>query len=267
MAQEPPKNARSVTGVAELMAKLRDPEEGCPWDLEQTHVSIAPYCLEEAYEVVDAIERGDDEELKSELGDLLLQVVFHARMAEERGAFTLADVCEGLVSKMVRRHPHVFGEAASGGSAGVRESWEGIKAQERAARGAGTGALADVPTTLPALPRAQKLGKRAGRVGFDWPGASGVLAKVREETGEVEAAMATGDAEAMAAEAGDLLFATAQLCRHLKVDAETVLRAANEKFERRFAAVEARATAAGREVSAHSLDELEAYWSATKATE
>ena len=242
----------TAAGVLELMAVLR---AECPWDRSQTHASIAPYAIEEAYEVVDAIERGDDAALCSELGDLLLQVVFHARMAEERGVFGFADVCAGLVAKMVRRHPHVF----AGGEAG---GWEAIKAEERAEAGE-DGLLAGVPVGLPALTRAEKLGKRASRAGFDWTERRDVLAKVREEADEVEAAL-DGPPEALAAEVGDLLFACAMLTRKLGLQGESVLRAANAKFERRFGFLEGRAAADGRAMSEHSLEELEAYWDEAK---
>ena len=263
MARRPPGDRRSADGVAELMRTLRDPEGGCPWDAAQTHASIAPYAIEEAYEVVDAIERGDDAELKSELGDLLLQVVFHARMAEERGAFDLGDVCEALVAKMVRRHPHVFEEADGRGAEGQRAAWEEVKAAERAEAGQ-TGALAGVPVGLPALTRAEKLGKRASRAGFDWTERRDVLAKVREEVGEVEEAL-DGDPDHLASEVGDLLFACAMLTRKLGLQGESVLRAANAKFERRFAHLEARAAEDGRGVDEHAPEELEAYWAQAKA--
>ena len=252
MSAPPPREPRSARGVLELMAVLR---AACPWDRVQTHGSIAPYAIEEAYEVVDAIERGDDAALCSELGDLLLQVVFHARMAEERGAFGFADVCAGLVAKMVRRHPHVF----AGGEAG---GWEAIKAEERAEAGE-DGLLAGVPLGLPALTRAEKLGKRASRAGFDWTERRDVLAKVREEADEVEAAL-DGPPEELASEVGDLLFACAMLTRKLGLEAETVLRAANAKFTRRFGFLEGRAAAAGRAMADHSLEELEAYWDEAK---
>ena len=255
MAHEPPHAPRSVAGVIELMRILRAPD-GCPWDRQQTHASIAPYCIEEAYEVVDAIERADDEELESELGDLLLQVVFHAQMAEDRGAFALEDVCETLVAKMVRRHPHVFGEAD-----GV--DWEGMKAEERAARGADASRLSGVPVGLPALTRAEKLGKRASRAGFDWTEQRDVIAKIREELDEVEAALG-GPEDALAAEVGDVLFACAMLTRKLGLQGESTLRAANEKFARRFAFLEERAEESGRPFEDHSLEELEAYWTEAK---
>ena len=259
MALEPPKTPRSVAGVTELMEKLRGPD-GCPWDREQTHASIAPYCIEEAYEVVDAIDRGDDEDLRDELGDLLLQVVFHAQMAEARGAFTLDDVCEALVTKMVRRHPHVFGEAE-----GV--DWEAAKAAERAEKGRKTGeaesALSGVPVGLPALTRAEKIGKRAGRAGFDWAERRDVIAKIREELDEVEAAL-DGPEDELAAEVGDVLFACAMLTRKLGLQGETLLRAANEKFARRFEYLEERAAESGRAFADHSLVELEAFWTQAK---
>lgn len=257
MAQTPPERPASAEGVLELMRKLRDPGEGCPWDAEQTHRSIASYAIEEAYEVVDAIERGDDRDLKSELGDLLLQVVFHAQMAEERGAFGFADVCEALVTKMVRRHPHVF----AGEGEGPR-GWEAIKAAERAESGQ-TGTLDGVPKGLPALTRAEKLGKRASRAGFDWTERRDVLAKVREEVDEVEEAL-DGDPDHLASEVGDLLFACAMLTRKLGLEGEETLRAANAKFERRFAYLEARASEDGRAMDEHTLEELEAYWTAAK---
>ena len=253
MALEPPESPRSVAGVVDLMRKLRGPG-GCPWDRQQTHASIAPYCLEEAYEVVDAIDRGDDADLRDELGDLLLQVVFHAQMAEDRGAFTLEDVCEALVTKMVRRHPHVFADADA-------VDWEGIKAAERAERGgnADEGALAGVPVGLPGLTRAEKLGRRAGRAGFDWAERRDVIAKVREELDEVEAAL-DGPEDELAAEVGDVLFACAMLTRKLGLQGETLLRAANEKFARRFAFLERRAAESGRPFGEHGLEELEGYW-------
>lgn len=262
MVQKPPAQPASAAGVIDLMEKLRDPQAGCPWDVEQTHRSIAPYAIEEAYEVVDAIERGTDDELKNELGDLLLQVVFHARMAEERGAFGFGDVCEALVTKMVRRHPHVFGAADGRDATGQRTSWEQIKAEERA-EGGQVGMLAGVPTGLPALTRAEKLGKRASRAGFDWTERRDVLAKVREELDEIEEAL-DGDPDHLASEVGDMLFASAMLTRKLGLDGEETLRAANAKFERRFAYLEARAAEDGRPMDGHSLEELEAYWDAAK---
>lgn len=253
-----------MDAVLEMMRRLRDPEGGCPWDLEQTSASIAPYCIEEAYEVVDAIENGTDADLAGELGDLLLQVVFHAQMAEDRGAFTFADVCEALVTKMVRRHPHVFADGEERDAEGQTRAWEVIKAQERAEKGEDESALSGVPVGLPAFTRAEKLGKRASRAGFDWTERRDVLAKVREETDEIEEAL-DGDPDHLASEVGDLLFACAMLTRKLGLQGETVLRAANAKFERRFSHLEASAEAAGRPMDDHSLEELEAYWTDAKA--
>ena len=247
--------------LATIMAQLRDPETGCPWDVAQDFATIAPYTIEEAYEVADAIARADMTDLRDELGDLQLQIVFHARMAEEAGHFALADVIDGISAKMVRRHPHVFGDAAELEArptrASERSGWEAIKAQERAGRDQ-TGALAGVALGLPALLRAEKLQKRAARTGFDWPDAEGPRAKVSEEIAEVETAF---DDAARAEEVGDLLFAVVNWARHLGIDPEAALRAANAKFERRFTAMEA---TAGEGFSALSLEEKEAYWNAAK---
>ncbi len=243
-----------INPLADLMARLRDPECGCPWDIEQNFASIAPYTVEEAYEVADAIERHDLAALKDELGDLLLQVVFHSRMAEELGAFDLGDVITGITSKMTRRHPHVFGDGAAEGG------WEAIKAGERDAAGA-TSALEGVATALPALLRAQKLQKRAARTGFEWPDIEGVKAKIAEEMIELAEAP---DPASVEEEAGDLLFAVVNLVRYLGVDAETALRRANVKFERRFRAMEA---ASGDAFAALDLAAKEALWQAVKATE
>jgi ATP diphosphatase len=242
------------------MAGLRDPETGCPWDVEQDFATIAPYTIEEAHEVADAIARGNMADLKGELGDLQLQVVFHARMAEEAGHFTLADVIAGIADKMVRRHPHVFGDVECSDGTAAQIGWEQIKAQERAGRQE-TGALAGVALGLPALMRAEKLQKRAGRVGFDWPNADGPRAKVTEEIAEIEAAE---DDTARAEEFGDLLFAVVNWARHMKIDPEAALRAANSKFERRFAAMEAEAGEAFPDLS---LEEKEALWQSAKTKE
>jgi len=253
-----------------IMARLRDPKRGCPWDREQTFATIAPYTIEEAYEVADAIARGDMADLKDELGDLLFQVVFHARMAEDDGHFAFADVAAVISDKMVRRHPHVFGEVEIRDAAQQTEAWEAHKAEEREAkrRDAGGGALAGVPLALPALLRAEKLGKRAARVGFDWPEAGAVLEKVREEVGEISAAMKDGEsAERIGAEIGDLLFAAAQLARHFKLDPETALREANARFERRFGYVEKKLAERGRAPADADLDELEALWGEAKREE
>ncbi|WP_299649146.1 nucleoside triphosphate pyrophosphohydrolase [Sphingomonas bacterium] len=236
------------------MARLRDPVHGCEWDRAQTWASIAPYTIEEAYEVADAIARDDAAEIKDELGDLLLQVVFHSRIAEEARAFTLADVADAISDKMERRHPHIFGPEASRGNA---LDWERSKADERRAKGA-AGALDGVALGLPALTRAEKLQRRAARVGFDWPDATGPRAKIEEELAEV--ATASSPAE-QAEEIGDLLFSVVNWARHLGVDAEAALRSATGKFERRFRAMEARA---GADFHALSLADKEALWQAVK---
>jgi ATP diphosphatase len=246
-----------------IMARLRDPARGCPWDLKQSFATIAPYTLEEAYEVADAIERGDLDGLREELGDLLFQVVFHARLAEEQGAFDFAAVARGIADKLTRRHPHVFGEERLADAAQQAARWEELKAAERAAKGAGGGVLAGVPRALPALPRAAKLGARAARIGFDWPDPEGPRAKIDEELAELDAARAAGDEAALAHELGDLLLAITSLARHLGVDPEGALRAANGRFEARFAHVERRAAASG----ARDVETLESYWQEAKAGE
>ena len=233
------------------MARLRDPEHGCEWDKVQTFETIAPYTIEEAYEVADAIERGDMADLKDELGDLQLQVVYHARIAEERGAFTLADVMASICAKMVRRHPHIFGDAAAS------PGWEALKAAERGER-EDRSALAHVAKALPALKRAEKLQKRAARIGFDWPDATGPRAKIHEELAEIDAA--TSDAE-RAAELGDLLFSVVNYARHLGVDPEAALREASTKFETRFRRVEA---IADKPLSDMNIDALETLWQQAK---
>lgn len=236
-----------------VMARLRDPQHGCAWDIAQTFETIAPYTIEEAYEVADAIARGDLHDLKDELGDLLLQVVFHSRIAEEAGAFDFDAVAATIAAKMERRHPHIFGDAGYDG----HRNWEAIKAEEREGKSDGS-ALAGVALALPSLMRAEKLQKRAGRVGFDWPDASGPRAKIDEELAEVESA----PDETLAEEIGDLLFATVNWARHLGVDAEVALRLANAKFERRFRAMEA---LAGAEFAALTLAEKEDLWREVKA--
>jgi ATP diphosphatase len=236
--------SRDLARLLEIMAALRTPDTGCPWDLEQNFATIAPYTIEEAYEVADAIARGDLADLRDELGDLLLQVVFHARMAQEQGAFDFGDVVQALTEKLVRRHPHVFGDARSLTPAAVEGLWERIKREERAQKASGrrdgepAGALAGVPVALPALTRALKLQAKAGKVGFDWNDPRAVLAKIREEADEIEAELAAGERAAAGAEVGDLLFAVVNLARHLDVDPEATLRATNQKFERRFGAIE-----------------------------
>jgi ATP diphosphatase len=311
----------AVTALLELMVKLRDPQRGCPWDQKQTFASIAPYTIEEAYEVADAIERGDPVQLRDELGDLLFQVVFHAQLARERGWFDFAQVASAIHEKLVRRHPHVFAGKGVSGDAELSRNWEEQKARERAEAAAERGrrsggsmpagrpaavaggpegpagaagaegladsaagaegstrtdgeghasALADIPRALPALVRAAKLGKRAGRVGFDWPDARGVRDKVLEELREVDAALATaraGNAPAVVEEMGDLLFAIANWSRHLRFDAEEALRAANSKFERRFRAMEALARERGMALDGLSPQQWEGLWEEAKQTE
>jgi ATP diphosphatase len=251
------------------MAALRTPGSGCPWDLEQTFDSIAPYTLEEAYEVADAIARGDLAHLKDELGDLLLQVVFHARMAQEQGVFDFGGVVEAITTKLVRRHPHVFADADGKTAEAVKGLWERIKAEERAARGepAEAGALAGVPVALPALTRALKLQNKAGQVGFDWNDPRAVLAKIREEADEIEAALDAQDEAHAATEVGDLLFAVVNLARHLDADPEGILRATNLKFERRFAFIERALAAQGKTPKDATLAEMDALWDAAKAEE
>ncbi|EAQ01608.1 mazG family protein [Pseudooceanicola batsensis HTCC2597] len=250
-----------------IMRRLRDPETGCPWDVEQTYATIAPYTIEEAYEVADAIERGAMTELRGELGDLLLQVVFHAQMAEEEGHFNFSDVADEVARKMIDRHPHVFGDESRDKSAEQQtRDWETVKATERAARGA-TGVLDDVAIGLPALLRALKLQKRAARVGFDWPATDQVLAKIQEEAAElVEARDELGPAE-IQEEMGDLLFVMANLSRHLGVDPEAALRGANAKFTRRFASIEAALAERGRTPADSTLEEMDALWDAAKRAE
>jgi nucleoside triphosphate diphosphatase len=256
----------SLSALLQLMAQLRDPRSGCPWDVKQTFATIAPYTIEEAYEVADAIERGDPTQLRDELGDLLFQVVFHAQMAQERGWFDFAQVAESIHAKLVRRHPHVFAGKSVTDEAELSRSWEEQKARERAT-GADESALADVPRGLPALLRAAKLGKRAGRVGFDWHDASGVRDKVLEELSEVDAAIASaggpGD-PAVIEEMGDLLFALANWSRHLHFDAEEALRVANGKFERRFRAMESIARARGLALDGLSPQAWEDLWETAK---
>jgi MazG family protein len=254
----------SLAELLRIMARLRDRELGCPWDLEQSFATIAPYTIEEAYEVADAIERNDLGDLKDELGDLLFQVVFHARMAEEARAFAFADVARAICDKMLRRHPHVFGEQKVETSAEQTELWERIKREERAAAPP-AGVLDDVPLGLPALTRAMKLGKRAASVGFDWPDTAGVRAKVDEELAEIDAAVASGRSDEIAAEIGDLLFTLANFCRHLEVDPETCLRAANAKFARRFRAVERELQETGRTWRSQDAAALDALWRQAKA--
>ena len=260
--------SRDIGRLLAIMAALRTPKTGCPWDLEQNFATIAPYTLEEAYEVADAIARDDLTDLKEELGDLLLQVVFHARMAEELGAFDFGDVVEVLTAKLIRRHPHVFGDEGSQTPQAVEGLWERIKAEEKAARGSAenAGALAGVPVGLPALTRALKLQNKASKVGFDWNDPRAVLHKIREEADEIEAAL-DNDASKAAAEVGDLLFAAVNLARHLRADPEAVLRGTNRKFERRFAAIEHALAGDGKKPQDATLAEMDALWDAAKAQE
>lgn len=261
-----------------LMSRLRDPQYGCPWDLKQTYASIVPYTLEEAYEVADAIERGDFDHLPGELGDLLFQVVYYSQLAHEEGRFEFAHVVDGITRKLLRRHPHVFPDGDLYGAvdvakleeAAVKQRWEEIKAEERAEKAAVPEQLSlldDVPVALPGLSRAIKLQKRAAQVGFDWPEALPVVDKVREELDEVLEAMSENDPLAIAEEIGDLLFVVSNLARHLKVDPETALRAANGKFERRLRFIEQALREAGRAMQDCTLEELDALWGEAKKLE
>jgi nucleoside triphosphate diphosphatase len=267
--------SRDIGRLLDIMAALRTPGTGCPWDLAQNFSTIAPYTLEEAYEVADAIARGDLADLKDELGDLLLQVVFHSRMAEEQGAFAFGEVVQAITEKLIRRHPHVFGAEQSRTPQAVEGLWERIKAEEKAARSdkPDQGALAGVPVALPALTRALKLQEKAGKVGFDWNDVRAVLHKIREEADEIEAALGTGEAESgasndeAAAEVGDLLFAAVNLARHLRADPESLLRQTNQKFERRFAVIERSLAALGKTPREATLAEMDKLWDDAKAEE
>jgi nucleoside triphosphate diphosphatase len=262
--------SRNIVRLLEIMAALRTPKTGCPWDLAQDFSTIAPYTLEEAYEVADAIARDDLADLKDELGDLLLQVVFHARMAEERGAFDFGDVVQAITEKLIRRHPHFFADETSRTPRAVEGLWERIKAEEKAATNTGqTGALAGIPVALPALSRALKLQAKASRVGFDWNDPRAVLRKIREETDEIEAELdrAEMNKAATGGEVGDLLFAVVNLARHLDADPEAVLRQSNLKFERRFAAIERALAARGKVPQEVSLAEMDTLWNEVKAAE
>ncbi len=254
----------AIDRLLAIMARLRDPERGCPWDLQQDFRSIAPHTLEEAYEVADAIERDDLPSLRDELGDLLFQVVFHARLAGEQGAFEFDDVVDAICDKLTRRHPHVFGDAVVANAAEQTRAWDNIKREERAAAGR-DGALADVPLALPALTRARKLGARAGDAGFDWPDASGPRAKVDEELAEFDTAMADGDAVRGQAELGDLLFSIVNLARHLEMDPETALRQANERFARRYRHLEESLARLGQPAGGAAPELLDRLWAAAKA--
>lgn len=253
----------STQKLLEVMARLRDPDNGCPWDVEQNFSTIAQYTIEEAYEVADAIQREDMPDLRDELGDLLFQVAFHARMAEEAGHFTFEDVAAGISEKMIRRHPHVFADGADRSQEAISENWERIKADERAAKNDNS-ALAGVTKALPALKRAEKLGKRASRVGFDWPDRDGVRDKIEEELSELEEAVGTRRPGEIEAEFGDLLFAVVNLARHLKVDPEQALTGANYKFERRFRAMEAEIEGSGKRLGNFNLESLDQLWRKAK---
>jgi ATP diphosphatase len=284
--------SRDIARLIEIMAALRTPGSGCPWDLEQDFSTIAPYTIEEAYEVADAIARGDLDDLRDELGDLLLQVAFHARMAEEAGRFNFGDVVHAITAKLVRRHPHVFGDAGRLPTEAVNALWERIKGEEKAERAArrsspasaddhgesgrgatdgsgalGTGALAGVPKNLPALIRALKLQEKAGKIGFDWNDPQAVLAKIHEEADEIAQALTSGERHEVAAETGDLLFAVVNLARHIGADPEAALRGANLKFERRFAFIEQSLAANGKTPEQSSLSEMDALWEAAKSAE
>ncbi len=259
-----------LTRLLEIMAQLRDPETGCPWDVEQNFATIAPYTIEEAYEVADAIAEGDMAGLREELGDLLLQVVFHARMAEEDGQFDFESVAQGIADKMVRRHPHVFGDESFEDEGAQKTNWEAHKSAERAAKAAQSGreasALDGVPSAMPALMRCEKIGKRAARVGFEWPDVGGALEKLDEEVAELKAetGSASQDKARLTDELGDVLFSVVNVARHLKIDPEAALRHANAKFEQRFHAVEQSYRTEGLNIAEASLDDMENRWQTAK---
>jgi nucleoside triphosphate diphosphatase len=268
--------SRDISGLLDIMARLRTPLTGCPWDLEQNFATIAPYTIEEAYEVADAIARGDLDDLRDELGDLLLQVVFHARMAEEERAFAFADVVEAITRKMIRRHPHVFADKDGNLTPSeVKGAWERIKAEEKAERAARRppeqvshkSLLSTVKAGQPALKRAMELQRKASTVGFDWNDPRAVLQKIREEADEIEEALDRNDTHELAAETGDLLFAVVNLARHVGADPENALRGTNAKFERRFGYIERALAAQGRSLEQASLAEMDALWNAAKREE
>ena len=270
--------SKDIADLLAIMARLRSPDGGCPWDIEQDFASIAPFTIEEAYEVADAIQRGDFSDLKDELGDLLLQVVFHARMAQERGLFAFGDVVEAICTKLLRRHPHVFVDVAHLTPDQVKALWGDIKRQEKADRAAARaaaglppeptgGVLSGVPEAMPALTRAVKLQEKASKVGFDWNDARLVLAKIREECDELECEIDAGRTNAIRDEIGDLFFALANLSRHVGADPEAALRGANKKFQRRFAHIEARLAAMGKRPDESSLAEMDALWDEAKSME
>jgi len=268
--------SRDISRLLDIMAQLRTPGTGCPWDLEQDFSTIAPYTIEEAYEVADAIARGDVEDLRDELGDLLLQVVYHARMAEEQNAFRFGDVVEAITRKMIRRHPHVFADADGRLTPpGVKSAWDRIKAEEKAERASRrpqadpghSSLLSGVKTGQPALTRATELQRKASTVGFDWNDSRAVLHKIREETDEIESALDRGDADQLAEETGDLLFALVNLARHVGTDPEMALRRTNAKFERRFAYIERALATRGRSLEDATLEEMDALWNEAKQKE
>lgn len=260
--------SRDIARLIEIMAALRTPESGCPWDLQQSFATIAPYTIEEAYEVADAIARANLPDLKDELGDLLLQVVFHSRMAQEQGAFDFGGVVEAITEKLIRRHPHVFGKQTGMSPQEVKSLWHEIKAREKAERGEiSEGALAGVPAGFPALMRALKLQEKAGAVGFDWNDPLAVLSKIEEEAHEIRDAIRSGDKAATADEIGDLLFAVVNLARHLDVDPEGALRGTTAKFERRFSSIERELAAQGKKPQDATLEEMDALWNSAKAAE
>ncbi len=260
--------SRDISRLIEIMAALRNPDGGCPWDLEQTFSTVAPYTIEEAYEVAEAIAENDMDGLRDELGDLLLQSVYHAQMASETGAFDFGDVVEAITTKLIRRHPHVFGDADARAAGAAKGQWERIKAEEKAERGVThDGLLGGVPVAIPSLMRALKLQQKAGTVGFDWNDPRAVIAKLKEEIGEIEAEIGGGTPERIEDEVGDLLFAAVNLARHLNVDPDQALRRTNAKFTRRFGAIETALAAEGRTPAEASLDEMEALWQRAKADE
>ena len=271
-----PKAGKDIHDLIAIMAALRTPKTGCPWDLEQSFETIAPYTIEEAYEVIDAIERGDMVDLKDELGDLLLQVVFHARIAEEAKLFAFPDIVEAITKKLIRRHPHVFGNKDAQSPAAVKTLWDDIKAEEKAERRAARKAagytesevpasvLSGVPEALPALTRAEKIQSKASKVGFDWNDPLVVLDKIEEETAEIKDAMASGSNSEITEEIGDLLFAVVNLARHLKIDPEQALRSANNKFSKRFNYIEHSLEAKNQPIKDTTLDEMEALWQEAK---
>ncbi len=270
MSTDNPSDPRRIETLLAIMARLRSRDGGCPWDIEQTFATIAPYTIEEAYEVADAIEQGDMRELREELGDLLFQVVFHAQMASETGTFTFDDVVQAICEKMIRRHPHVFGDETARSAGAVKGRWDEIKAEEKAAKGkpAQQSILDDVPLALPALTRAVKLQTRAARVGFDWPSTAEVLDKLNEEMLELSEVLAQGgDPDRLEDEFGDLLFVYANLARHLKVDPEAALRRTNAKFRRRFGQIEEKLAARGLSPEQSTLEEMDTLWTEAKISE